>query len=43
VVLGSADALALPESLRFGGWLGLLMLVGVALLMYRNAVRQQAE
>jgi putative OPT family oligopeptide transporter len=43
VVLGSADALALPESLRFGGWLGLLMLAGVALLMYRIAVRQQVE
>jgi putative OPT family oligopeptide transporter len=43
VVLGSADALALPESLRFSGWLGLLMLAGVAFLMYRIAVRPQVE
>jgi putative OPT family oligopeptide transporter len=39
VVKGSADVLALPESYHFGGWLGLIMLVGVALLLYRLAVR----
>ncbi len=39
VVMGSAEALALPEALHFGGWLGLLMLAGVAWLLYRLAVR----
>ena len=39
VVMGSAEGLALPESLQFGGWLGLLMLAGVAWLLYRIAVR----
>ena len=40
VVAGSADVLALPEAWHFGGWLGLLMLAGVALLLYRLATRQ---
>ena len=40
VIVGSSDVLALPEGLRFGGWLGLLMLAGVAVLLYRTASRQ---
>jgi len=39
VVSGSADVLRLGEAWHFGGWLGLLMLTGVALLLYRLAVR----
>jgi putative OPT family oligopeptide transporter len=39
VVMGSDEVLALPESLHFGGWLGLVMLAGVAWLVYRIAVR----
>ena len=34
---GSADVLALPEALRFGGWLGLLVVAGLALLLWRSA------
>lgn len=34
---GSAEVLALPESLRFGGWLGLLVVAGLALLLWRSA------
>jgi len=41
VVAGSADVLSLPGELHFGGWLGLVMLAGVALLMYRLAIRQE--
>jgi len=37
--MGSAERLALPEALHFGGWLGLVMLGGVAWLLYRIAVR----
>ncbi len=40
VIVGSSDVLALPEGLRFGGWLGLAMLAGVAVLLYRTASRQ---
>jgi putative OPT family oligopeptide transporter len=40
VAVGSADVLTLPESWQFGGWLGLLMLAGVAVLLYRLAVNQ---
>ena len=40
VVAGSAEVLALPEALHFGGWLGLLMLTAVAVLLYRLATRQ---
>ena len=40
VVAGSAEVLALPQALHFGGWLGLLMLTAVALLLYRLATRQ---
>jgi putative OPT family oligopeptide transporter len=43
VVMGSADVLALPEALHFGGWLGLVMLAGVALLLYRLATRQDVQ
>jgi len=40
VAVGSADVLALPERYHVGGWLGLAMLAGVAVLLYRLAVRQ---
>ena len=40
VVVGSGEVLALPEALHFGGWLGLAMLAGVAVLLYRLAVRE---
>jgi len=39
VLAGRADVLALPEGLHFGGWLGVVMLVIVAWLMYRIATR----
>lgn len=42
VVVGSADVLSLPQSLHFGGWLGLALLAGVALLLYRLATRPPA-
>ena len=41
VVVGSAQVLALPGTFHFGGWLGLAMLAGVAVLLYRLAVRQE--
>jgi putative OPT family oligopeptide transporter len=37
VVAGRADVLALPAGLQFGGWLGLLMLAGIAWLLHRTA------
>jgi putative OPT family oligopeptide transporter len=40
VAAGSAEVLALPEELHFGGWLGLIMIAGIAVLLYRNAVNQ---
>jgi len=40
VVVGSADVLALPEQYHFGGWLGLIVLAGIAVMLYRLAVRQ---
>ena len=40
VFSGRSDVLALPAALHFGGWLGLLMLGGLAWLMYRMATRQ---
>ena len=43
VAVGSADVLALPNGFRFGGWLGLAMLAAVAILLYRLAIRQEAE
>ncbi len=39
VVSGSADVLRLGDAWHFGGWLGLMMLTGVAVLLYRLAVR----
>jgi putative OPT family oligopeptide transporter len=39
VVSGSADVLRLGDAWHFGGWLGLAMLTGVAVLLYRLAVR----
>jgi hypothetical protein len=40
VFAGRADVLALPASLHFGGWLGMMMLAGLAWLLYRMATRQ---
>jgi hypothetical protein len=34
---GRADVLALPAALHFGGWLGLLVLGGLAIWLYRIA------
>ncbi len=42
VMAGRADVLALGTGMQFGGWLGLLMLAGVAVAMYRLATRQAA-
>jgi putative OPT family oligopeptide transporter len=42
VTLGRDDVFALPEALRFGGWLGLLMLAGIAVLMFRVGTRPDA-
>jgi putative OPT family oligopeptide transporter len=41
VATGSADVLRLGEAWHFGGWLGLLMLVGVAILLYRLATQDK--
>ena len=41
VVAGTADVLALPDAWHFGGWLGLLMLAGVVVLLYKLAIRQE--
>jgi putative OPT family oligopeptide transporter len=38
VTSGRADVLALPESLHFGGWLGLLVFAALALWLYRVAI-----
>ena len=38
VTSGRADVLALPESLHFGGWLGLLVFGALALWLYRVAI-----
>jgi len=40
VVTENKDVLALPESLHFGGWLGLALLAFIAWLLYRYAVRR---
>ncbi|MFM2109503.1 MAG: OPT family oligopeptide transporter [Steroidobacteraceae bacterium] len=42
VTSGSADVLALPEGLRFGEWLGLVVLAALGFLMYRTATRAEA-
>jgi len=38
----SADVLALPESLQFGGWLGLIIVGALAWLLYRTGSRRTA-
>jgi putative OPT family oligopeptide transporter len=40
VVSSRADVLALPESLQFGGWLGLVLLALLAWVLYRTATRR---
>ena len=40
VVVGSGEILALPHDWQFGGWLGLLLLAGIALMLYRTAADQ---
>lgn len=40
VVAERADVLALPDPWQFGQWLGLLLLVGVALLLYRSGAKR---
>jgi uncharacterized oligopeptide transporter (OPT) family protein len=39
VTSGRADVLALPEGLQFGGWLGLAIVGGLALMLYRTGTR----
>jgi putative OPT family oligopeptide transporter len=41
VASGRADVLALPESLHFGAILGMILLAGVAWLLYRTAIKQE--
>jgi putative OPT family oligopeptide transporter len=41
VVTSRGDALALPESLRFGGWLGLLVVGVIAWALYRTGARRR--
>jgi putative OPT family oligopeptide transporter len=43
VMAGRADVLALPESARFGQWLGMIVLVAIALWLYRTASRYKLE
>jgi putative OPT family oligopeptide transporter len=40
VASGRADVIALPEALRFGGWLGLVVVGWLALLLYRTGTRR---
>ena len=40
VVVGSGEILTLPDNWQFGGWLGLLLLAGIALILYRTAADQ---
>jgi len=42
VTSGRADVLALPEALHFGGWLGLVIVGGLAWMLYRTGVRRSA-
>ncbi len=37
-----ADVMALPESLQFGNWLGLVIVGFIAWLLYRTAIKQPA-
>ena len=39
VTSGRADVLALPAVLQFGGWLGLAIVSGLALMLYRTGTR----
>ncbi len=43
VITGRADVLALPESMQFGGWLGLLLLSVIAWLLYRYATKPEEK
>ena len=43
VLTGRADVLALPESMQFGGWLGLLLLSVIAWLLYRYATKPEEK
>jgi putative OPT family oligopeptide transporter len=40
VITERGDALALPASMHFGGWLGLILLAFIAWLLYRYAVKR---
>jgi putative OPT family oligopeptide transporter len=40
VTSGRADVLALPEGLRFGGWLGLVIVGWLAVMLYRVGTRR---
>jgi putative OPT family oligopeptide transporter len=39
VMSGKADVLALPEGLHFGPWLGLILVAGIAWLLFRAAIK----
>ena len=43
VLTGRADVLALPETMQFGGWLGLLLLSVIAWLLYRYATKPEEK
>jgi len=43
VTSGSADVLALPAALHFGEWLGLIVLTILGWMMYRTAIRADAQ
>ena len=40
VVSGRDDVIALPSGLQFSGWLGLLIVGGLAVMLYRLAARR---
>jgi putative OPT family oligopeptide transporter len=40
VTSGRADVLALPAGLQFGGWLGLAIVGGLAMMLYRTGTRR---
>src|SRR5512139_1564514 len=41
VMSGSADVLALPAGLQFGGWLGLVVVGSLALMLYRTGTQRE--
>ena len=41
VATGSGDVLALPDTMQFGGWLGLILLAYIAWLLYRYATKAE--